>query len=219
MRIAATGLTFRYPRGAFTLRVPELTLEPGEVVACIGPSGCGKTTLLQLLAGILLPDGGAVRIDGEDTRGMGDARRRATRITRMGLVFQELELLEHLSVGENVLLPYFLNGALALDQAARERAAGLAQRLGIEADIDRPPGELSQGERQRVAVARALVARPELLLADEPTGNLDPETRRVVLEAVLAEARERDATLFFVTHDHDLLPSFDRVVDLAEVAP
>ena len=141
------------------------------------------------------------------------------RISTVGVVFQDFRLLEHLDVSENVLLPFRL-GAGRLDRAARDRSGILLERLGIERLRRRSISLLSQGERQRVAICRALVTEPGLVLADEPTGNLDPANKRVILEALLAAARDRDAAVLTVTHDHDLLDAFDRVIDLGrDIAP
>jgi putative ABC transport system ATP-binding protein len=131
----------------------------------------------------------------------------------MGLVFQEFALLEHLNVLDNVLLPYRITPALRLDAPARRRAGQLIERVGLERQAGRLVTRLSQGERQRVAVCRALVTEPILLLADEPTGNLDPANKFRVLDILRAYAEERDATLLTVTHDHDLLGRFARVID------
>ena len=188
-------------------------MEAGEQVALVGPSGSGKTTLLHLVAGILTPDAGRVRVDGEDLASLEDAARRAFRVRRIGLVFQEFELLEYLSVLDNVLLPYRIHRELRLDAAARERACALAERLDIGDKLGRKPRSLSQGERQRAAVCRALVTGPPLLLADEPTGNLDPANKTRVLDTLFQLAAENGATILTVTHDHDLLPRFGRVID------
>ncbi len=215
------GLRFRYGDTGFALRVDELRADAGEAVALVGPSGSGKTTLLHLVAGILTPDAGHVRVGGQELADLGDAARRAFRLARIGLVFQEFELLEYLSVLDNVLLPNRLLSGLAsgpasrrLGGAARERARTLAERLGIGDKLARRPAQLSQGERQRAAVCRALVTRPPLLLADEPTGNLDPINKERVLDALLALAAEEQTTLLMVTHDRELLRRFERVVDL-----
>ncbi len=213
-----TGLSFRYgdteggDRG-FALCIDELLVATGESVAFVGPSGSGKTTLLHLVAGILTPKAGQVHVAGEDLAALDDASRRAFRVGKIGLVFQEFELLEYLSVIDNILLPYRIHPSLRLDRAARDRARALAERLGIGDKLARRPGSLSQGERQRAAVCRALVTGPSLLLADEPTGNLDPVNTGLVLEALFELAAESGATLLTVTHDHELLPRFDRVVD------
>lgn len=216
--IHVVNLVHRYGEGSFGLSLPELHVRSGETIACIGPSGSGKSTFLNLLAGILLPTEGTVRVAGTEWAGVGEAQRRRARIRRIGLVFQEFELLDHLTVLENILLPYFVNPALRLDGAARDRARELARGAGIEEHLARKPRRLSQGERQRVAICRSLVAEPAVLLADEPTGNLDPETTDRVLELLLNEARAREATLVLVTHDHGLIERFDRVLDFADYA-
>ena len=128
-------------------------------------------------------------------------------------MFQEFELLEYLNVLDNVLLPYRIHSALRIDPAVRERARRLADEVGIGALLDRYVTRLSQGERQRVAICRALVTEPAILLADEPTGNLDPESKERVLDILFACAGRTGATLVAVTHDHDVLPRFERVVD------
>jgi putative ABC transport system ATP-binding protein len=206
-------LYFRYGDAGFALRIDALRIAAGESVALVGPSGSGKTTLLHLAAGILMPGAGRVRVGGDDLQGLDAAARRAFRIQHIGLVFQEFELLEYLSVLDNVLLPYRIHSSLRLDAAVRERARLLAERLGIGDKLGRRPRELSQGERQRTAVCRALVTEPPLLLADEPTGNLDPINKERVLDALFELIGESGATLLAVTHDHALLSRFDRVID------
>jgi len=211
--IQLTDLDFRYPEGDFALRIPALAVKSGECVGVVGPSGSGKTTLLHLIAGIALPERGTVHTCGADVTALDDAGRRAFRIRHLGLVFQEFELLEYLSVLDNVLLPYRINPSLHLDARVRARARRLAERVGIDDKLGRLATRLSQGEKQRVAVCRALIAEPELLLADEPTGNLDPANKGRVLDILMDYAQEHAATLVTVTHDHDLLPRFGRVID------
>ncbi len=214
--IEVRDLEFRYGEGEFRLSIPELDVERGSKTACIGPSGSGKTTLLNLIAGIITPQRGRVVTNGVPLTGLNDADRRGFRITNIGLVFQEFELLEYLSVLDNILLPYRINPALRLDPAVRERAASLAQQMGIGDKLRRHPGKLSQGERQRVAVCRAVLPEPALLLTDEPTGNLDPANKGRVLDLILEYAAASGATLLNVTHDHGLLDQFDRVIDIKD---
>ena len=214
--ITIRDLEFQYGSGDFRLRVPSLEVERASSAAFIGPSGCGKTTLLNLIAGIVAPSSGSVVFDGVEVATLSDAQRRDFRITNIGLVFQEFELLEYLSVLDNILLPYRINAALALDGAVRERAEQLAAEVGIADKLHRFPRQLSQGERQRVAVCRAVLPGPGLLLADEPTGNLDPANKGKVLEILFAYAERSDTTLLTVTHDHDLLDRFQRVIDFKE---
>ena len=206
-------LAFAYADGPFRLEVPELRVAPGERVAVVGPSGSGKTTLLRLIAGIVTPDAGWAVVRDVEVSALPDAARRRFRRRHVGLVFQEFELLEYLSVLDNVLLPYRIHPVLRLDREVRERAESIAERVGIVDYLHHRPAALSHGERQRVAVCRALVTRPPLLLADEPTGNLDPTNKDRVLENLLECAAAEGATVLTVTHDHDLLPRFGRVVD------
>ncbi len=206
-------LAFRYGEGDFELSVSDLRIERGRTAAFVGPSGSGKTTLLNLIAGIAIPAGGVIETHGVEVSSLPDAKRRDFRITHIGLVFQEFELLEYLSVLDNILLPYRINPSLRLDSGVRKRAVELAEQVDIADKLGRYPHRLSQGERQRVAVCRAVLPQPAVLLADEPTGNLDPVNADRVLEILLGFARDSGATFLAVTHDHDLLPRFDRVVD------
>jgi putative ABC transport system ATP-binding protein len=215
--IRVGDLVFRYREGEFVLRVPELVVERGERVAVIGPSGSGKTTLLHLIAGIAVPEAGRVVTGGAELPALDDAARRDFRVRHIGLVFQEFELLEHLDVLDNILLPYRINPTLRLERAVRQRAVELARSVGIGDKLERLSGRLSHGERQRAAVCRALVTEPELLLADEPTGNLDPANKGRVLEILFDYAEQTGATLVTVTHDHDLLDRFERLVDFRQL--
>ncbi|MCB1092438.1 MAG: ATP-binding cassette domain-containing protein, partial [Verrucomicrobiae bacterium] len=175
--VCCDSLRFQYPGESFALRLPRFDAAPAESVAILGPSGCGKTTLLRLISGILPLHGGRVEVAGEVISAMNFAARQRFRITRIGLVFQEFELLDYLTARENVLLPFRISDALTLDAMAERRADELMEETGIAALSGRRPGELSQGERQRVALCRALVTHPSLILADEPTGSLDPENQ------------------------------------------
>ena len=214
--ISISDLRFRYSQGGFALYVPELEVESGERVAVIGPSGSGKTTLLNLIAGIRLPQSGRMVTKQVDISDLADGERRDFRIRNIGLVFQEFELLEYLNVLDNILLPYRINTSLELTKAVRRRASELAEMMGIGDKASRNVRRLSQGEKQRVAVCRALLAEPPLLLADEPTGNLDPTNKDRVLDILVEYADSKGSTLVTVTHDHDLLSRFQRIIDFKQ---
>ena len=214
--ISISNLEFSYREGGFKLHMPELSIEDGATVAVIGPSGTGKTTLLNLIAGILTPENGSVDVGGERVSAMGDRARRDFRIQNIGLVFQEFELLSYLDVLDNILLPYRIASVLKLDADVRDRARKLAESVGIGDKIGRHVGLLSQGERQRVAICRSLLVQPRLLLADEPTGNLDPSNKGRVLDILFDYVGESRATLVTVTHDHDLVDRYARVIDFNE---
>ena len=212
--IRIRDLDFAYPTGSFRLELSSLDITSGERLAIVGASGSGKTTLLDLMAGIRLPSSGSIQVLGTEITTMSDAERRAYRIRRVGLIFQAFELLDYLTVEDNVLLPYRLSAALPDLLAARARVDTLARDTQIRARLRRYPGQLSQGEQQRVAICRALITAPSLILADEPTGNLDPDNKQRVLNILLDQVSRHRATLVMVTHDHDLLERFDNVVDM-----
>lgn len=207
---------FRYGRDGFSLHVPNLVIDNGERVAIVGPSGCGKTTLLHLMAGIRLPVAGRINVDETEVSRNSDSARRRFRISSIGLVFQEFELLDYLTVQENILLPYRIHPSLRWSKDVVERANSLAKSVGLSDKRTRPIQKLSQGERQRVAICRALVTKPRYILADEPTGNLDPSLKSHILEILFDVAIRESATLVMVTHDHSLLSRFERVLPLDE---
>jgi putative ABC transport system ATP-binding protein len=213
--IAVDGLDFAYPGGGFRLVVPRLSVGRGERVAIVGPSGTGKTTLLNLVAGLSVAARGRVTVDGTDLATLSEPQRRAFRAARIGFVFQNFALMDYLSAFENILYPYRVAPGLRLDDTMRARARALAEACGMSDRLHRHPGALSQGEQQRVAICRALITRPGLILADEATGNLDPETKTRILDLLFDRAADAGATVLAVTHDHDLLPRFDRVIDFA----
>ncbi len=213
MNIRISQLVFEYPRRTFRLRIPELEIESGGRAAFVGPSGSGKTTLLRLLAGIRLPRSGRLTLGSVDVPALNDAARRAFRVTRIGFVFQDFQLIDYLDVEENIRLPFRINPALKWSREVAARADQLTEATGIGGLLKRGIDQLSQGEKQRVALCRALVTEPELVLADEPTGNLDPAGKTRILEILVDETRKRNATLVMVTHDRELLAGFPQVVD------
>lgn len=214
--IRILDLEFHYGEGDFSLRIPQLAIEAGSTMAFVGPSGSGKTTLLHLAAGIVSPQKGRIETDGVDVTGLNDAARRSFRVSRIGLIFQEFELLEYLTVLDNILLSYRINSSLKLDEQVIARARQVAEQVGIADKLHRHPRRLSHGERQRVAVCRAVLPEPGLLLADEPTGNLDPANKDRVLD-ILFDYRERTgATLVTVTHDLEIVGRFDRSIDFKD---
>jgi ABC-type lipoprotein export system ATPase subunit len=215
--IRIDALRFTYPDAEFMLRIPQLHVAPGEKVAVIGPSGSGKTTLLNLIAGILAPRHGRVDCAGVRISDLGDRQRRDFRIRTIGLVFQDFELLDYLDVLDNILHPYRITRTLRLTRAVRQRAIELAQQMDIGDKLHRRVDHLSQGEKQRVAICRALLPSPGLVLADEATGNLDPRNKVHILELLFRSVEAHDATLLAVTHDHELLAHFDRVVNFSDL--
>ncbi|MFN3167852.1 MAG: ABC transporter ATP-binding protein [Phycisphaeraceae bacterium] len=217
MSIQIDNAVFRYPGERFELAVDALSIDADAPTAIIGPSGSGKTTLLRLIAGVIRPQRGAVRVLGEAVSAMSDAQARAFRIRHIGLVFQAYELVDYLDARDNILLPFRVSHALKLNPAARRRAEELAEATGITRLLGSRPAQLSQGERQRVAICRALVTRPRLVLADEPTGSLDPDNQRRIVELLRTASAQAGAGLVMVTHDHGLLNHFARVIDLPDI--
>lgn len=205
-----------YPRPGgsplVALRPTSLALEPGTVTAVVGRSGSGKTTLLHLAAGIDVPDEGRVQVAGRDLGRMRDRERAVFRRDHVGMVFQFFRLLAHLTVEENVTLPARIAGDLSRH---RRRARELLERVGLEGRAHDRIDALSGGEQQRVAICRALLRSPSLLLADEPTGNLDDQSAAVVMELMLKIAEEEGKTLLYVTHSPAAAAMAGRKFELA----
>ena len=207
-------LKFWYTGKGFQLEISNLKINKGSKVAILGKSGSGKTTLAHLISGILKPQSGLIRFMGQDISDLSDGERRAYRIKNIGFIFQEFELIEYLSVLDNLILPYKLNKSLSLNEETINRAKAIAGRIEIENKLHKYPNQLSGGERQRLATARALITSPALVIADEPTGNLDTQTANKVLNEIINQSSKSNSTLLMITHDPRLLESFDQVIDL-----
>ncbi|HTN74592.1 MAG TPA: ABC transporter ATP-binding protein [Pirellulaceae bacterium] len=210
--VAKSYLTSAEP--LVVLRDISLEVSPGESVAIVGPSGCGKSTLLHLLGTLDAPTSGSITLRGEDPFQLDEPRLAHFRSQNIGFVFQEHHLLPQLTVLENVLVPTLAEGQP--DTAAIERANELLARVGLTGRKEHRPGELSGGERARVAVARALIRKPVLLLADEPTGALDRTTAGVIGKLLLEMQQQEQAILLVVTHNPDLANLMDRKLELDE---
>ena len=205
--------TYAGARRRSVLRDVDLVLAAGEYIAVMGESGIGKSTLLNLIAGLDQPDAGSIRLDGVDLAGLDDDALTLLRRERMGFVFQAFHILPYLSLAQNVALPLILNRVADAEAAARTQAMLAAVGLaGREASM---PRELSGGELQRAAIARALVHQPKLLLADEPTGNLDPESAAQVLALLREQVKTRNAACILVTHSQAAAATADRIVILS----
>ena len=206
------GYKLGKPGEVRVLRGADLAIARGEVVALVAPSGAGKSTLLHIAGLLDTPNGGEVRIGGEEMSRLSDRRRTAVRRSEVGFIYQFHHLLPEFSAAENVILPQLANGTG--QAAAAARAADLLARVGIADRADHRPAALSGGEQQRVAFCRALANQPKLLLADEPTGNLDPETSERVFATLMDVVRETGLSALIATHNLELAARMDRVVRL-----
>lgn len=221
--LAAIGIKKAYQRGKIAVPVlqgVDLEVEHGELVAVVGASGSGKSTLLHVLGLLDGPDSGVVRLEGERIDNKPDRQRDAMRNRTFGFIFQFYHLLPELTALENVMMPQLIrHGVFAYmskRKTIRREAAALLERVGMGHRMEHHPSELSGGEMQRAAIARALAGGPAIVLADEPTGNLDAGTGQTVLELLRDLNRERGLTMILVTHDHQIAQQTDRIVRLAE---
>jgi len=211
--IQLKDIYFQYPQSDFNLNIENLSFADGSKTAVIGPSGFGKTTMLNLIAGILLPENGEVNIEDTLVNKLADKQRRNFRIQNIGFVFQDFRLVPYLNVLDNILLPFRINSALKPGSESSAQAKQLADELGIGKLNKKYPAKLSHGERQRVAIARALINKPKVILADEPTGNLDPVNKNHIKNILFDAVEKHGATLITVTHDHEMLDGFDNMID------
>lgn len=223
--VELTDIVYRWrKRGPVILDIPRFTVPRGETLFVGGPSGSGKTTLLNLLGGVARPERGRVTVLGESLGRMSALSRDAFRADHIGFVFQQFNLVPYLSVIDNVLLPCRFSRRRRAkvndrtnDPAAEARHMLARMELPVDDLIGRPVSDLSVGQQQRVAAARALIGTPELVIADEPTSALDEDARRGFLDLLFAEVRQNGQTLIFVSHDRRLADSFDRTVSLTDV--
>jgi putative ABC transport system ATP-binding protein len=218
--VQVTGLRFQYSIGPAVLDIAEFTVAAGERIFIYGPSGCGKTTFLGLLAGVLTASAGKIEVLGRDLTQMKQVSRDRFRGSHMGYIFQQFNLIPYLSGLENITLPCKLSlerrerlGGIGLE----ESASSLAKILSVDKEIHKSPGELSVGQQQRVAATRALLGKPEIIIADEPTSALDFDQRERFLNLLLSESEKSGSAVLFVSHDRSLAKLFHRAISIPEL--
>jgi len=209
-------LYFQYPVSDFKIEISDIKITQGSKIAISGKSGSGKTTLIHLISGILKPQSGEILFYNKSITDMNDKEIRKHRILNIGFIFQEFELLEYLNVMDNLILPYKINKSLVLDAEIKDKAKEIANRIGIGNKLDQHPKQLSGGERQRLAIARALITSPPLIIADEPTGNLDEKTSNIVMDEITDQVSYTNSTLIMISHNNELISSFDEIIDIQE---
>ena len=215
--LVATALTKDYPMNGevvHALRGVSLTVAPGDYVAIVGPSGCGKSTLLQLLGGIDTPSAGSVALEGTRLESLGDSALTRLRLTRLGFVFQSFHLIPVLTAAENVELPLIVSGTRP--KVAREMALQALDRVRLRDKANQRPSQLSGGQRQRITVARAVVNRPAIMWADEPTGALDSATATEIMDLIVELNQSANQTCVIVTHDPKVAARCHRTIHMAD---
>ena len=211
-----SDLHFQYPASDFKIEISNIKITQGSKIAISGKSGSGKTTLIHLISGILKPQSGEILFFDKSITDMNDKEIRKHRISNIGFIFQEFELLDYLNVMDNLVLPYKINKSLSLDEEIKDKAKEIANRIGIGNKLDQHPKQLSGGERQRLAIARALITSPPLIIADEPTGNLDNKTSNIVMDEITDQVSYTNSTLIMISHNNELISSFDEIIDIQE---
>lgn len=217
--ISVTSLSKSYETPGETIHVLKdlsLDLADGDTASIVGPSGCGKTTLLNLLGALDRPTSGEVKIDNRDIAGLSQEEAASFRNHSLGFIFQQHHLLPQLTVLENVLVPRLAGGWEEPESATAERARELLEKVGLSHRLDHLPWQLSGGEKLRTAVARALVNQPGLVLADEPTGSLDPQSTDTIADLLLELNRDQGTALIVVTHNHALARRFNHTLSLRD---
>ncbi|MBK95208.1 MAG: ABC transporter ATP-binding protein [Planctomycetaceae bacterium] len=217
--LTVCNLEFRYPNSPFELNVPQLDIANQQHTAITGPSGCGKTTLLNLIAGIKPVHAGLsgeITLNHERLLDKSDQQQRQFRLDNVGFVFQDFRLIEYLSMRDNILLPVMLS-SLPQDAEIAERLDYLIQKMGLSELSNRQVSQFSRGEQQRIAICRALLNKPQLILADEPTANLDADNAKQVWDLLFEQANEINATLIVVTHAADNLDRFSQVLPFSQI--
>lgn len=219
--IRLENLKFKYPGvSKFTLDIPQLTLEKNRKAFLFGPSGCGKTTLLETLAGVLVPESGTVSVCGAELQTMSASERDHFRAAKIGYIFQNFNLIPYLTVLENITLPLSLSSARRKKvplQDEEQIVLSMCQKLGIAEYLNKPVTELSIGQQQRVAAARALLGKPELILADEPTSSLDYDHREKFIRLLFEMCEQSQTSILFVSHDRALEKLFDQSISLVQI--
>ncbi len=219
--LSLQNIEFSYnPKSQKVLDIKSFSIEKGDKVFLYGPSGCGKTTFLEVIAGVLVPQSGIFSFLSRDITKMSPNERDQMRAAHIGYIFQSFNLIPYLSVEENIVLPLYLSPERRKKIShtiESEEIQKICQQLGIVELVTRPVSELSVGQQQRVAVARALLGKPELILADEPTSALDQEHREKFIQLLFEVCKQENTTVLFVSHDRTLMNLFDRSVSLAEI--